>query len=207
MSGPGLVNREGDRQELQGLFLWLIADEAPEVVEDLVANGRDDLRAWAIRWQINAPFVLDHGALVLRDLARCPKDEAIELWRSTGGGPGWIPRIPEFTAIWEPFLPSETLDGRRVSGRRAEARTRLIDLLDQYMDKVEALAREAGFTPVTRRDGGGNSSISDKLRWLVQHTTKDKSWQQIANGAGARRSTVSDAALAMAEAISLKLYG
>jgi len=182
MSGPGLVNREGDREELQGLFLWLVADETPEVVEDLAATGRDDLRAWATRWRINAPWVLDHGALVLRDLVRWPKGEPIELWRSTGQGPGWIPSVPEFRAYWDPFLPSENRDDWRVTGRRAEARARLHNLLERYLDNVEALAIGAGFEPVARRDGGGNSSISEKLRWIVWRCCRTETRERWADG-------------------------
>ena len=203
MTGPGLTNPEGDREGLQATFIWLIGAESPEVIADLVENGRDDLTAWATRWRINAPWIVDHGALVLKDIRRWPEADAVDLWQTTCEGPGWLPPALGFRVLWDPYLPSEGEPMGRVTGTKAEAKTQIYAAVDRYLDEVERRAAVAGFKPSKRRDGGGNVPTSERLRWLVRHTAGGESWGTIADRAGARRSTVSRLSKEMAEALPL----
>ncbi len=207
----GLADPEEARMNAQYQFLGAVARCVPEVMETLLAldpasltlteipyaEGPPrwrgplpaELEAWAARWHLTAPWCLDFAIDSLRAGKFCYRPYFVAY-------PGWL----DHTLHADPAATfSFSLHGTGANTEdplrtyhparelRGRARTRILaafsDALDDYLDRMEAQARERGYVPPLRKRAVHSSSSSSPAlhsEWLARHHCDGESYQDIA---------------------------
>ncbi|MEW6047002.1 MAG: hypothetical protein AB1609_11045 [Bacillota bacterium] len=182
----GDVQTEAARE----MFLATIERDAPEVLRALRDEvypyfSRDELQdrltAWARRWHLCEPWILDKAMDTLALWDDCPALRAQEPPRwDAGGGFSW----------WEPVADAERRIAFEADGwdpameTRGQARERLLrafaEAVDRHLDHIATLAENRGWTQVVvKRNRSGEPDLH--FKWLVQHRVLGWSVREIAD--------------------------
>jgi hypothetical protein len=198
---PGAYDAPGrpaSTAQARRLFLTCVARCVPAVLEDLRRSGVADLGAWAGRWHLSDPWVLDAARATIERWQARPSSRL--RWNLDGVESLPEPVAEHDTTRWR--LPTPDAQTEDVRGYLARVR---IQAEERWTAHVRAL-RAQGFGPGVRLD-------APHLVWLVRYQIEGADYASIARDVASVaaihrsniRNTVRTAVVSMARAIGLSL--
>ena len=215
-----MVKAVGPVENFAGVFASLVTyEDLPEVVkalakaiEDLAeafeALETETVESWAERWNLAAPWLIDHARATRALWRRNPGVDRLDLWCCSSGGKGHRITSAEFRVRWDPRLP-EVTPGKKEgewdalpdpSG--AAARQRVLDGVNDYFDRQEEAAKRDGFERLNLHRRHERTPFT-RLGWVVMWRCKGVKGQRIAKREKVHRSSVEAEVKKLSEMLDL----